>query len=99
MNLALMRKKEKTPARGLVSARIQHPVPGADCDHPAGGDLPGWISGRVSRAFGIRSAFRLPRHAILLTLWTSALMTIINAVMGLITAYVLVRYEFPGKRF
>ncbi|MDY6867873.1 MAG: sulfate ABC transporter permease subunit CysT [Chloroflexota bacterium] len=37
-------------------------------------------------------------HAILLTLWTSTLMTIINTVMGLVTAYVLVRYEFPGKR-
>jgi len=37
-------------------------------------------------------------HAILLTLWTSALMTIINALMGLVTAYVLVRYDFPGKR-
>jgi len=37
-------------------------------------------------------------HAILLTMWTSALMTIINAVMGLVTAYVLVRYDFPGKR-
>lgn len=36
-------------------------------------------------------------HAIMLTLWTSALMTIINAVMGLATAFVLVRYEFPGK--
>lgn len=40
----------------------------------------------------------IAKHAILLTLWTSALMTIINAIMGLITAYVLVRYEFPGKR-
>jgi len=40
----------------------------------------------------------IARHAILLTLWTSGLMTIINAVMGLITAFVLVRYEFPGKR-
>jgi sulfate transport system permease protein len=37
-------------------------------------------------------------HAILLTLWTSTLMTIINAIMGLITAFVLVRFEFPGKR-
>ncbi|MEX2143253.1 MAG: ABC transporter permease subunit, partial [Anaerolineales bacterium] len=36
-------------------------------------------------------------HAILLTLWTSALMTIINAAMGLLTAFVLVRYDFPGK--
>lgn len=35
--------------------------------------------------------------AIWLTLWTSAVMTIINAVMGLATAFVLVRYEFPGK--
>ncbi len=36
-------------------------------------------------------------HAIMLTLWTSALMTIINGVMGLATAFVLVRYNFPGK--
>jgi sulfate transport system permease protein len=35
--------------------------------------------------------------AIVLTLWTSALMTVINAIMGLATAFVLVRYEFPGK--
>jgi sulfate transport system permease protein len=40
----------------------------------------------------------IARHAILLTLWTSALMTIINAIMGLATAYVFVRYQFPGKR-
>lgn len=40
----------------------------------------------------------IARHAILLTLWTSALMTVINAVLGLATAYVFVRYEFPGKR-
>ncbi|MEA4906874.1 MAG: sulfate ABC transporter permease subunit CysT [Chloroflexi bacterium] len=37
------------------------------------------------------------RHALLLTLWTSAVMTAINMVMGTLTAYVLVRYEFPGK--
>ena len=36
-------------------------------------------------------------HAIILTLWTSALMTVINAAMGLLTAFVLVRYTFPGK--
>lgn len=41
----------------------------------------------------------IARHAILLTLWTSALMTLINAVFGLATAYVFVRYEFPGKRW
>lgn len=34
-----------------------------------------------------------------LTLWTSAVMAIINAVMGTLTAYVLVRYSFPGKSF
>lgn len=32
-----------------------------------------------------------------LTLWTSAVMAVINAVMGTLTAYVLVRYHFPGK--
>jgi len=40
----------------------------------------------------------IARHAVLLTLWTSALMTMINAIMGLATAYVFVRYQFPGKR-
>jgi sulfate transport system permease protein len=32
-----------------------------------------------------------------LTLWTAALMTAINLVMGTLTAYVLVRYAFPAK--
>lgn len=36
-------------------------------------------------------------HALTLTLWTSALMAAVNGAMGLMTAYVLVRYEFPGK--
>ena len=35
--------------------------------------------------------------ALKLTLWTSALMAVINAIMGTLTAYVLVRYEFRGK--
>ncbi len=35
--------------------------------------------------------------ALMLTLWTSAVMAVINAVMGTLTAYVLVRYSFPGK--
>ncbi len=37
------------------------------------------------------------RAALLLTLRTSAIMVLINTVMGTLTAYVLVRYEFPGK--
>lgn len=36
--------------------------------------------------------------AILLSLWTSSLMTVINTFMGLATAYALVRFDFPGKR-
>src|SRR5829696_2514023 len=36
-------------------------------------------------------------HALKLTLWTSALMTVINTIMGVLTAFVLVRYDFPGK--
>jgi len=35
--------------------------------------------------------------ALKLTLWTAAIMTVINTIMGAMTAYVLVRYEFPGK--
>jgi sulfate transport system permease protein len=36
-------------------------------------------------------------HALKLTLWTAALMTVINSVMGLMTAFVLVRYSFRGQ--
>lgn len=35
--------------------------------------------------------------ALKLTLWTAAVMTLINTIMGTITAYVLVRYGFRGK--
>lgn len=35
--------------------------------------------------------------ALKLTLWTAAVMTVINTLMGGLTAYVLVRYNFPGK--
>ena len=35
--------------------------------------------------------------AILLTLWTAALMAVVNAFMGTLTAWALVRYEFPGR--
>ena len=38
-------------------------------------------------------------HAMALTVWTAVIMTIINLVMGTLTAYVLVVYEFPGKRW
>jgi sulfate transport system permease protein len=37
------------------------------------------------------------RSALWLTFWTAAIMAMINAVMGTLTAYVLVRYHFPGK--
>ena len=35
--------------------------------------------------------------ALRLTIWTSALMAVVNAIMGTLTAFVLVRYSFPGK--
>ncbi len=35
--------------------------------------------------------------ALVLTLWTAAVMTVINTVMGVLTAYVLVRYRFRGR--
>lgn len=36
-------------------------------------------------------------NAVWLTLWTAALMTVINVIMVMLTAYVLVSYRFPGK--
>jgi sulfate transport system permease protein len=38
-------------------------------------------------------------HAVWLTIWTAAVMTVINLVMGTLTAYILVVYEFRGKRW
>ena len=36
--------------------------------------------------------------AIWLSVWTAAVMAVINMVMGTLTAYVLISYRFPGKR-
>lgn len=36
--------------------------------------------------------------AIWLSVWTAAVMALINTVMGTLTAYVLAQYRFPGKR-
>lgn len=36
-------------------------------------------------------------QALKLTLWTTTVMTVINTIMGILTAFVLVRYDFPGK--
>src|SRR5262245_24763253 len=49
---------------------------------------------------GLWSAISRPVawNALLLSLWTAGVMAVINAVMGTLTAYVLVRYSFPGKR-
>ncbi len=48
---------------------------------------------------GIWAALTAPvaLAAIWLTLWTAALMALVNAVTGTATAWVLVRYEFPGR--
>jgi sulfate transport system permease protein len=48
---------------------------------------------------GLWSAISRPVawRALLLSLWTAGVMALINAVMGTLTAYVLVRYRFPGK--
>jgi sulfate transport system permease protein len=35
--------------------------------------------------------------ALWLTIWTAAIMTVINTFMGALTAYVIVRYDFRGK--
>ncbi|HRE48736.1 MAG TPA: sulfate ABC transporter permease subunit CysT [Aggregatilineales bacterium] len=36
-------------------------------------------------------------NAMWLSIWTAAVMAVINAIMGTLTAYVLVHYHFPGK--
>ena len=39
------------------------------------------------------------RNALWLTLWSAAVMALINALMGTATAWALVRYRFPGRSF
>jgi sulfate transport system permease protein len=63
------------------------------------------VAAVVTRGFGdgfeaFRSASAIPYawQAIRLTLFTSAAATLINAVMGTLLAWVLVRYRFPGRR-
>jgi sulfate transport system permease protein len=47
----------------------------------------------------LRSAFEAPgaREAVVLTLVLAALTAVINVIFGTVIAYVLVRYEFPGR--
>jgi sulfate transport system permease protein len=40
---------------------------------------------------------KIPLYALWLSVWTAGVMAVLNAVMGTLTAYVLVRYNFPGK--
>jgi sulfate transport system permease protein len=54
--------------------------------------------GRGLAAFWDEVTRPLAVDALLLTLWTALLMTVVNATLGTLTAYVLVRYRFPGRR-
>jgi sulfate transport system permease protein len=49
----------------------------------------------------LREALAYPgaTEAIVLTLWTSAIAVIVNALFGTMLAYALVRYRFRGRRF
>jgi sulfate transport system permease protein len=49
--------------------------------------------GAALRALGSRTA----RAALWLTVWTAAVVALVNAVMGTLTAWVLARYRFFGK--
>lgn len=63
------------------------------------------VAAVVTKGFGdglgpLRTALAIPgaTAAIRLTLITSTLAALINAVMGTMLAYILVRYTFPGRR-
>jgi sulfate transport system permease protein len=57
------------------------------------------VDGLSGGAAGLLADISRPAawSALRLTLWTAAVMTVINALMGTLTAFVLVRYEFPGR--
>lgn len=48
-------------------------------------------------AFAAALTDRFALHALKLTFLTAAVMVVVNVVMGTATAWVLVRYQFPGK--
>ncbi len=63
------------------------------------------VAAVVTKGFGdgfatFRDAMSSPAAwpAITLTLWTSSIAALFNAVMGTMLAWVLVRYRFPGRR-
>lgn len=56
----------------------------------------GLASGATAMAHAL--AHPVARSALVLTLETAAIMAAINAVMGTLVAYVLVRYRFPGRK-
>jgi sulfate transport system permease protein len=65
--------------------------------------VPVWVIFTNGLAAGVETFFaRLTRpdviNAIQLSVFTALIMTLINTVMGTLTAYVLVAYRFPGKR-
>jgi sulfate transport system permease protein len=53
----------------------------------------------LSDGSALREVFApgVARSALWLTLWTSALVAIVNLIFGTATAYALVRFDFPGK--
>lgn len=55
----------------------------------------GTSDGLVALAAALRSP--VARSALWLTLWTSVLVGILDVLLGVATAWVLVRYEFPGR--
>src|SRR5258708_40100239 len=63
---------------------------------PLGVILQDGLQGGLGALWHILSS-KIPLYALWLTLWTAGIMAIINALMGTLTAYVLVRYNFPGK--
>jgi len=65
--------------------------------------VPVGVIARRGLASGASSMWRalahpVARSALLLTIEAAAIMALINAVMGTLVAYVLVRYRFPGRK-
>lgn len=54
------------------------------------------LKGGVGAAWAVLSS-PVAAHALWLTLWTALCMALLNAIMGTATAWVLVRYRFPGR--
>ena len=94
---------DRAPSRRGRAARDRpHRVPRGVLRLPGDRDRRPWAARRTARSTSTRSArsSTIPalRHVIWFTVWQAALSTVLTLAVALPGAYILTRYDFPGRR-